>query len=255
MEDLEGEIWKLITVAGYEHLYEVSNKGRVKSRAKSWTTGKGHATTCYKHESILSGYIDGEGYRKMALSNGTGLKGQTKIPAHRLVALAFIDNPENKPCVNHIDHDRLNNRVENLEWVTIAENNRHSPCNKIPKTETPSIIKQYVQDRDTIKIIAQRYNVSEWVIGNILKDTPKNSMKGIPSWKKGVKLSEEQRTRFNEARKNSKRVHKSIVCVETGEVYFSVKSATEDLQVSKGIISKVLKGKVPSIKGLTFAYL
>lgn len=62
------------------------------------------------------------GYRSVVLSKN----GKTKtMKIHRLVALAFIDNPLNKPHVNHIDEDRSNNSIVNLEWVTQTENNNH----------------------------------------------------------------------------------------------------------------------------------
>ena len=104
------EVWK--DVKGYEGLYQVSNLGRVK-RA---TTGK-----VLKACKITGGYLGVTLYKNSIVSS-------TKI--HRLVAQAFIPNNENKPQVNHIDEDKTNNVVSNLEWVTAKENSNHGTRNE-----------------------------------------------------------------------------------------------------------------------------
>lgn len=98
------EIWK--DIDGYEGLYQVSNLGRVKSS---------------KHDIILKTYSN-RGYHQVQLSKNN-IKSNKTI--HRLVAQAFIPNPDNKPQVNHIDEDKTNNKVSNLEWVTAKENSNH----------------------------------------------------------------------------------------------------------------------------------
>ncbi|WAX14850.1 DNA endonuclease [Enterococcus phage EF36P1] len=104
------EVWK--DVAGYEGLYQVSNLGRVK-RA---TTGK-----------VLKGYKNTTEYLGVNLCKN-GKHKTHKI--HRLVAQAFIPNPENKPQVNHIDEDKTNNMASNLEWMTAKENSNHGTRNE-----------------------------------------------------------------------------------------------------------------------------
>ena len=104
------EIWK--PVVGFEGLYEVSNKGRVKG-----TRRRG----C--REKVLEGHPDRKGYKCLCLYKN-GKHKNSKM--HRLVATAFIPNPENKPFVNHIDGNVANNNVENLEWVTPSENITHA---------------------------------------------------------------------------------------------------------------------------------
>lgn len=104
------EVWR--PVVGYEGLYEVSNIGRV--RRKLGET-----------ERILKGYIATNiHYMVVDLSKGDNKAKQYSI--HRLVAQAFIPNPKNKPCVNHIDGNKLNNSVDNLEWCSYSENLTHA---------------------------------------------------------------------------------------------------------------------------------
>lgn len=97
------ELWK--DIKGYEGLYQVSNEGRVKSLNYK-RTGK-EKTLCPKKHN--------KGYLQIQLMNGDRNKTYT---IHRLVAEAFIENPNNYPCVNHKDEDKQNNNVDNLEWCT-----------------------------------------------------------------------------------------------------------------------------------------
>lgn len=108
---------KWSSVIGYEGLYEVSNDGRVRT-VRHMTNGheipsRELAVSIYKSQR----------YARVRLYK----KGKPKDHmVHRLVAEAFIPNPKNKPQVNHIDGNRTNNRADNLEWCTQAENNRHA---------------------------------------------------------------------------------------------------------------------------------
>lgn len=105
------EIWK--PVVEYEGLYEVSNLGRVKSLPRNGTT---------RQERILKPTLKKSGYVDICLQK----KGKRKYThLHQIVARAFIPNPDNKPQVNHIDGNKQNNAVDNLEWNTASENLRH----------------------------------------------------------------------------------------------------------------------------------
>ena len=99
------EIWK--DIQGYEGMYQVSSHGRVKSFKKNKV-------------KILKPQMHYKGYEFVTLhKNGIG----EKCKVHRLVAKAFIPNPNNYPVVNHKDENKSNNNVENLEWCTVSYNN------------------------------------------------------------------------------------------------------------------------------------
>jgi len=113
------EVWK--DIKGYEGRYQVSNMGRVKSLERTFIDKIGRKRS--RKERILRSGQDHYGYLLVKLYNGSGTGKNFKV--HRLVCEAFHENPENKPCVNHIDENKTNNTANNLEWCTVAENNKH----------------------------------------------------------------------------------------------------------------------------------
>lgn len=111
------EVW--VDMPGYEGMYQVSSYGRVKSLARKVRRGD---TDHLQRERIIKP-ASLNGYYHVGLHRN-GICKTAFI--HRMVAIAFIPNPLSKDCINHKDCNRINNRVENLEWVTKAENNQHA---------------------------------------------------------------------------------------------------------------------------------
>jgi len=118
------EIWK--DIAGYEGYYQVINTGRVKSLTRKIANPGCYSGTCIIRERILKPGLDVHGYYFVNLCKD---KSQRSFMIHKLVATAFIPNPESKPQVNHIDFNTKNNNLSNLEWVTARENGQHSSVN------------------------------------------------------------------------------------------------------------------------------
>ena len=161
------EEWKDIIIEkngvlyDYVGLYQVSNFGRIKSfRGKDKSNGK-----ILKVKPGKSGYVLVTLYKDYD---------KQVFKVHRLVATAFIPNPDNKPEVNHIDENKENNNVMNLEWVTTKENNSRGTK----------------MQRQADKI-------------------------------RGRKLSEELKNRMGKSHM------KKVICIETGEVFDSIKAASE----------------------------
>lgn len=158
------EIWK--DIKGYEGKYQISSLGRVKSIVN-------------KKHRILKSFPCKKGYHRLGLADGKrGFK--TSYAVHRLVAEAFIHNPENKSEVNHKDSIRHNNVLENLEWVTHSENQQHAykfgnRCHKSDnhpqKILNSTIVKEIrslPKKHGLSRQLATKYNVTISCIQNIL---------------------------------------------------------------------------------------
>lgn len=115
------EVWK--DIQGYEGLYQISNKGRVKSLDRTITRKNGKRMHC--GEKIMKSIPNSTGYLRVKLAKG---KTKTHVFVHRLVAMHFVENPNKKEfnVVNHIDCNPKNNSFDNLEWTTLKGNYHHS---------------------------------------------------------------------------------------------------------------------------------
>ena len=132
------EEWK--DIKSYRGFYQVSNLGKIKNLKRK--------------EVLLKPYISKQGYLNVKLIDPYFKKGNNYL-VHRLVAEAFIPNPENKPQVNHKDGNKLNNSVDNLEWVTSSENNQHAyntGLNKYKQKYFGKPVAQYTKKFDFIKV-------------------------------------------------------------------------------------------------------
>ena len=160
------EVWKKIE--GFEN-YEVSNLGNVRSNHY-------FKTRMLNQETV-------KGYLRVSLCKNNKVK---RFLVHRLVAIYFIENKENKPCVNHIDGNKKNNIVSNLEWCTHSENERHSydvlkkvnNNRKLSKNDVIDIrqncikanTKNVVLFPGNVKAFMLKYNVDRHTILNVLNN-------------------------------------------------------------------------------------
>lgn len=163
------EVWA--PVVGYEGLYEVSDIGNVRSVDRVTRDGR------FWSGRLLGKHPSGKGYLGAVLSVD-GVYYREYI--HRLVAKAFIPNPQDKPEVNHIDGNKHNNTVSNLEWVTKSENGKHNyaalgmkhPRGPLGKPNphrklTPDQVRAIRKDTRCQRVIAKEYGVEQTTISAI----------------------------------------------------------------------------------------
>ena len=160
---MKQEIWR--DIPWYEWIYQVSNIWNIRSlyyRNQFYITKKIH---------ILKPCIKKEWYKMVILNKSWFINWKL---VHRLVAQAFIVNPDNKPCVNHKDWNKQNNCIDNLEWVTYKENLLHS-CNILWNKHWINLSKKvyqydlqgnYIKTWDSSMNIQRQLWISQWNISN-----------------------------------------------------------------------------------------
>lgn len=160
------EIW----ISIYDGLYSVSNLGNVKANDRYIKTKTG--IRHYKGK-MLKPEVSKDGHLRVTLSNA-GEK--ERVFVHRLVAEAFIPNPNNLPVINHKDENPANNSVENLEWCTISYNNNYNERNKrIGDAEGHTILvfdkdDNYIESFPSMTKAAKKYNISLTTLWRRVKD-------------------------------------------------------------------------------------
>ena len=178
------EVWK--DVIGHEGLYQVSNFGNVRSLDR--LVNKSNKTSYIRKGKLCKQSKSNLGYMTVCF---TVSDVKTNKYVHRLVAEAFILNTENKPQVNHIDCNKKNNHVSNLEWCTNSENHIHATKNGLnklhlhrvaysgeengrsllTKEQVLEIKQKYIPYKYSAKKLSKEYNVSESCITHILNNT------------------------------------------------------------------------------------
>lgn len=248
IEDLPGEKWKAIS--GFEGYYEVSNLGRVKGVSRKVKGNK----------FIPSKLLQPVGSRYKSVSLWRNNKGYNRL-VHRLVAEAFIPNPDNLPEVNHKDLDITNNCVSNLEWVTASANHNHGVDHK-PKgkpyrrqvkcLETNQIFPSISAagrsvDADATQIVesieAQRCCKGKTFV--YLDNLPSD----IDSY---LKIAHEkyQNFHFRPSMKNSRKVR----CIETNQEFDSIASAARFYKCDTATISLRIK-EHRTVEGSTLEFM
>ena len=148
-------------IFGFEGLYYAKQDGSI------WSYG---GKTNHKNDIQLKKSIDKDGYYRVTLQNN---KIKKYFRVNRLIALTFIDNKDNKPFVNHIDKNKQNDNVNNLEWVTAFENWKHSENemkNKSIKVAKVSIsTDEVIEVYETLMDAARCNNINQGNITNCIK--------------------------------------------------------------------------------------
>ena len=213
------EIWK--EIKGFENQYAISTKGRVKN---------------LKTNRIFRGGYSSAGYKQVRLNSKT-------YTVHRLVALAFLDNPQKLPYINHIDEDKTNNNVENLAWCTPSENTRHSIYKQCCK------VKQLDKCGNLIKIWNSCHQI-EHELG-YKRSRIINVLKGRQDYAYGCQ--------WRYVDPSSQLIYNRPIIVFKGNEFISefanAVKASQVLGLKYNSVNKCLQGRLASNKGYSFKYL
>jgi hypothetical protein len=237
-EDLENEIWKQVIIENIndEKKYFVSNLGRFKN----------------SFGIIMDNYkVNENGYIRVFIYNRT-------YALHRLIALAFIENPQNKEQVNHIDGNKNNNRVDNLEWVTNSENQLHKFQIGLGNNFTRKI-KQYdlecnfIKEFDSIALASKELNIGKTNIWGVLNKIRKTA--GGFIWK----YSQDENIDFSEKITINKNIGRSVGQYDLNmnliEIHKSTADAGRKLNIKNQNIFGVIHNKRRTSGGFIWKYL
>ena len=195
-------------------------------------------------------YLHGYFSYNITLPNGK----MKRIPAHRLVAIAYIPNPDNKPEVNHIDGNKLNNCVENLEWVTSSENKQHAfdtGLRTVPPIYCFTPDKKLIAKYKTIKEASKATGLSISMISQEVNKKVKTLSGGF-YWSKEAELGETKNY------KNTGKAKAVNQCTKEGKyimTYPSCGVASRAIGGSSKHISECCRGKIKSSNGFVWRYV
>lgn len=147
MSELSNEVWKPINSKS-SLLYEVSNLGQVRR------VGTLHPFLQTPTYIYLEGCVRASGYHVVKIKTDDGYK---NITVHRLVAKAFVPNPNNHEVVNHLDGNKLNNNAENLEWTTLKGNSDHAKATGLLNTQYGTNVGNSVLNEELVKQLRDKY--------------------------------------------------------------------------------------------------
>lgn len=168
------EIWK--DIINFEGLYQISNLGNVKSLPKKVKKKYGFRNT---KEKLLKKVNHSAGYYIVGLKKN---KRDYKFFIHRLLAIHYIDNPNNFLCINHIDGDKQNNNLNNLEWCTKQENNKHAFKNNLINNTGINNGMSKLTEKDVLFIRENKYNFLQKELA-IMFNVTKNYICGIINYR------------------------------------------------------------------------
>ena len=157
------EIWK--EIKNYEEFYEVSNLGRIRRKSGYVNSGIKYNDKRFIEGKILKQNLKRNGYLTVDLCKNNQVK---TISVHRLVAIAFCDNVENKIQVNHKNGKKTDNRAENLEWVTISENRIHAYQTGL---QNVNHLKRKVRCKQLDIIFESSYEAAEYINDKCFKNS------------------------------------------------------------------------------------
>lgn len=208
----------MVDIKNYEGLYAITEDGRV------WS---------YRNKKFLKLQKGKTGYYKVVLSKNNI---QKTYNIHKLVAIAYIDNPNDYPCINHKDENKLNNKVENLEWCTYQYNSNYGTSkDRIRQKRVGCVFSQ-----ETLQ------KMSDAKKGKSLKIETKEK---IGKANKGRIKSEETKQKMSQSK------CKKIMCIETKIIYNSIKEAGEALNLNFRNISACCIGKRSKCGGFHWKFI
>jgi len=237
------EIWK--DVPNYEGLYQVSNLGKVKSLERD-IVHMGNISRI--KEKVMKPFINRGGYYCVKLSKNQKYK---SFKIHRLVALAFIPNPNNYECINHKDENKKNNVVSNLEWCTKRYNNEYGSKSlwkrKVYKFDLDgNLLAKY----DSITEAAKQNNFSYSSINGCCRESIRTAHGFI--WCFEI---EQLQGKLNKIKSNAP-VGVSMYTLENElvENFNSISEACKKYNLNKSAIHMCCKGKYKTYKGYIWKY-